>query len=110
MLGSLSGRINTFLLALVVLMAASIIAIVATRAGADPLDPPAPPSAGSRCMAPPARFEPAAIALEVPPSSLVCASPHRVGQMFIARSSARIILAPTDAEARETRPASVRVR
>ena len=34
MLGSSSGRINTFLLALVALMAASIIAILATRANA----------------------------------------------------------------------------
>jgi hypothetical protein len=44
MLGSLSRRINTFLLALVVMMAAAIIGILATRAGAGSLDPPGAPA------------------------------------------------------------------
>lgn len=40
----ITRRLNTFLLALVVLMAAAIIGILATRAGAGSLDPPAAPA------------------------------------------------------------------
>jgi hypothetical protein len=41
---SISTRVNTLLLALLVLMAGTIIAIVATRSSAGPLDPPGPPA------------------------------------------------------------------
>jgi hypothetical protein len=41
---TISNRLNTFLLVLLVLMAASIIAILATRSNAGPLDPTGPPS------------------------------------------------------------------
>ncbi len=44
MFASISNRFNTFLLVLLVLMAASIIAMLATRLSAGPLDPPGPPS------------------------------------------------------------------
>ncbi len=43
MFASISGRFNTLLLALLVLMAVTIIGILATRAGAGPLDPPGTP-------------------------------------------------------------------
>jgi hypothetical protein len=41
---SISTRVNTLLLVLLVLMAGTIIAIVATRSFAGPLDPPGPPA------------------------------------------------------------------
>jgi hypothetical protein len=44
MFASISSRFNTLLLILIVLMAASIIAILATRASGGPLDPTGPPS------------------------------------------------------------------
>jgi hypothetical protein len=43
-LTSVTNRVNTFLLVLLVLMAGAIIGILANRAGAGPLDPPAAPS------------------------------------------------------------------
>lgn len=58
MLASMSGRLNTFLLALIVVMAAAIIGILATRAGAGPLDPPGPPASTGRNMI----FQPASCA------------------------------------------------
>jgi Right handed beta helix region len=44
MFASISNRVNTFLLVLIALMGASIIAILATRASAGPLDPPGAPA------------------------------------------------------------------
>lgn len=41
---TIAGRLNTLMLALLVLMAAAIIGVLATRAGAGPLDPGAPAS------------------------------------------------------------------
>jgi hypothetical protein len=41
---SITNRLNTFLLVMLVLMAAAIIAILASRAGAGPLDPPGAPN------------------------------------------------------------------
>ena len=58
MFASISHRLNTFLLVLLVLMAGSIIAILATRAGAGPLDPPAPPAPTNRNII----FQPASCA------------------------------------------------
>ncbi len=58
MFASVTHRLNTFLLVLIALMAASIIAILATRAGAGPLDPPAPPASTNRNII----FEPASCA------------------------------------------------
>jgi hypothetical protein len=43
MMPTLTIRLNTLLLVLLVFMAAAIIAILATRSNAGPLDPPAPP-------------------------------------------------------------------
>lgn len=51
MFASLSGRLNTFLLALLVLLAAAIIGMVATRAGAGSLDPPGPPASTMHTLA-----------------------------------------------------------
>jgi hypothetical protein len=45
MFTTVSHRVNTLLLVLLVLMAGAIIAILATRASGGPLDPPGPPSA-----------------------------------------------------------------
>ena len=58
MFATVTHRLNTLLLALLVLMAASIIAIMARRAGAGPLDPPAPPASTNRNII----FEPASCA------------------------------------------------
>jgi len=52
MLASISGRVNTFLLVLVALMGATIIGILATRAGAGPLDPPAAPGSTAGVVEP----------------------------------------------------------
>jgi hypothetical protein len=44
MFTTISNRVNTLLLVLLVLMAGTIIAILATRASGGPLDPPGPPA------------------------------------------------------------------
>ncbi len=48
MMSSIGGRINTFLLVMLVVMAGAIIAILATRASAGPLDPPGTPASTGR--------------------------------------------------------------
>src|SRR6202521_1330586 len=52
MLTSLTTRVNTFLLVLIALMAAAIIAILVNRADAGPLDPPGPPSSTAGVLHP----------------------------------------------------------
>jgi len=58
MLTSITNRLNTFLLVLSVLIGVSIIAILATRAGAGPLDPPGAPGSTGRNVI----FQPASCA------------------------------------------------
>ena len=51
MFASIAGRVNTLLLALLVLMAAAIIGILARRAGAGSLDPPGAPASTMHTLA-----------------------------------------------------------
>lgn len=57
-MASLTNRLNTFLLIMLMLMAAAIIAILATRASAGPLDPPGTPAPTGRSLL----FQPASCA------------------------------------------------
>jgi hypothetical protein len=49
---SVAARVNTFLLVVIALMAAAIIAMLASRASAGPLDPPSPPAATDGVLLP----------------------------------------------------------